>query len=315
MNSASRIDVHQHLLPPEFVQALERHGMGAWAPAAWSEEGALAMMDQHEIATGVLSLSMPGAHFGDNAEARLLTRQINERLADMIKRRPDRFGMFASVPLPDIDGCLEAIREAYDDFSADGVVLLASIKGTYLGDPLFDPVMAELDRRSAVVYVHPAPLAGPPAPGVHPVLADVLLDTTRAAINMVLQGVPRRFPNLKLILAHGGGFLPYAAYRVATLASVIDQKVSDADILDGLSSFYFDTGLASSPTSLPALLKFARPGHVLFGTDWPYCLDRTVTFFTDHLDHYKDLDLPGHSAINRQNAEVLFPRLTGRAGP
>ena len=311
MNAASRIDVHQHLLPPEFIAALESHGMGAWAPAAWSEEGALATMDQHEITTGVLSLSMPGTHFGDNAEARVLTRKINERLANLVKRRPSRFGMFASVPLPDIDGSLEAIRDAYEDFSTDGVVLLASIKGTYLGDPVFDPVLAELNRRSAVVYVHPAPLAGPPAPGVHPILVDVLLDTTRAAVSMALAGTPQRFPNLKIILAHGGGFLPYAAYRVSTLASVIDQKVSDADVLENLSSFYFDTGLASSPASLPALLEFARPGHVLFGTDWPYCLDRTVTFFTDHLDRYQDLDASGHLAINRQNAEALFPRLTG----
>ncbi|WP_428391015.1 amidohydrolase family protein [Lichenicoccus sp.] len=311
MSGATRIDVHQHLLPPEFIEALERHGMGAWAPAAWSEEGALAMMDQNEIATGVLSLSMPGTHFGDDAEARVLTRKINERLAGLVKRRPNRFGMFASVPLPDIDGSLEAIREAYDDFSTDGVVLMASIRGTYIGDPAFDPVMAELDRRAAIIYIHPTPLAGPPAPGVHPILADVLLDTTRAAINMVLQGVPRRFPNLKIILAHGGGFLPYAAYRVATLANVIDQKTSDADVLDGLSSFYFDTGLASSSTSLPSLLKFARPGHILFGTDWPYCLDKTVTFFTGSLDNFGDLDLSGHSAINRQNAEALFSRLAG----
>ena len=314
MNGASRIDVHQHLLPPEFIAALERHGMGSWAPAAWSEEGALATMDQHEIATGVLSLSMPGTHFGDNAEARLLTRKINERLANLVKRRPDRFGMFASVPLPDIDGSLEAIRDAYDDFSTDGVVLITSVRGTYVGDPAFDPVMAELDRRGAIVYVHPTPLAGPPAPDIHPILVDVLLDTTRAAINMVLHRVPQRFPNLKIILAHGGGFLPYAAYRVATLAGVIDPKVKDEDLIRGLSSFYFDTGLASSSASLPSLLEFARPGHILFGTDWPYCLDRTVGFFTDSLDRYESLDASGHVAISRRNAEALFPRLAELAG-
>jgi 6-methylsalicylate decarboxylase len=309
MSEASRIDVHQHLLPPEFLEALERHGMSAWAPAAWSADSALSMMDEHEISTGVLSLSTPGPHLGDDAEARILARKINERLAELVKSRPHRFGMFAAVPLPDIDGALEAIRHAYDHLSTDGVTLLASNRGTYLGDPAFDPVMEELNRRGAVVFVHPTHLGGAPVPGIHPVLADFLLDTTRAAINMVLRGVPERFPKLKIILSHGGGFLPYAAYRVANLANVINPQVSYPGVLDGLSSFYFDTALSSSPTALPSLLKFARPGHVLFGSDWPYCLDRTVAFFADSLDGYEGLDAAGHRAINRLSAEALLPRL------
>ena len=309
MTDAARIDTHQHVLPPEFLAALDRHGMSAWAPAAWTAEGALAAMDQHEIATGVLSLSTPGTHFGDNAEGRLLTQQINERLANLMTSRPDRFGMFASIPLPDIDGSLEAIRHAYDDLATDGVVLLASNQGIYLGDPAFDPVMAELDRRSAIVFVHPTHLGGPPVPGVHPLLVDFLLDTTRAAVNMVLRGIPRRYPNLKIILSHGGGFLTYAAYRAANIANVVDPNVSYEDTIAGFSSYYFDTALSSSPSAMPSLLQFARPERVLFGSDWPYCLDRTVTFFTDQLDKYEGLDAAGHAAINRGNAEALFPRL------
>ena len=103
--------------------------------------------------------------------------------------------------------------------------------------------------------------------------------------------------------------MPYAAYRVANLANVIDSQTSYTDVLDGLSTFYFDTALASSPTALPSLLKFARPGHVLFGSDWPYCQDKTVTFFADSLDRYEDLDAAGHTAINRRSAETLLPRL------
>ena len=313
MSDAARIDVHQHPLPPEFVAALERHGLGHWAPVGWSAEGALAAMDEHRIATGILSLSTPGPHFGDDAEGRDLAKQINERLADLMTGRPDRFGMFASVPLPDIDGSLEAIRHAYDDLSTDGVVLLASNQGRYLGDPAFDEVLAELDRRSALVFIHPGALAGAPVPGLHPVLTDLLLDTVRAAVNMVVHGVPKRFPNLKFILSHGGGFLPYAAYRTANLAPIVDPKLDYGEMIDGLSSYYFDTALASSPSSLPSLLKFARPGHVLFGSDWPYCLDKSVTFFADHLDGYEGLDQAGHMAINRGNAEALLPRLAAKA--
>ena len=305
----ARIDIHQHIIPPEFLAALARHGMSAWAPAPWSQQGALALMDSQEIATGILSLSTPGTHMGDDAEARLLTRQVNERMAELVKSRPDRFSMFASVPLPDIDGSLEAIRHAYDELGADGVILLASHNGVYLGNPVFDPVMAELDRRSAVVLVHPVHLEGPGVPGVHPSLVDFLLDTTRAAVNMVLHGVPRRYPNVKMILPHAGGFLPYAAYRVAVLASVVDRQVNADELLADLSSFYFDTALSGSPTALPSLLAFARPGHVLFGSDWPYCPDGQVGYFDGNLDSYTGLDPAGLASINAVSAQALLPRL------
>ncbi len=312
MNATARIDVHQHLIPPEFGEALERHGMGGWASFPWSEAGALAMMDEFAIATGMLSLSTPGPHLGDGIEARALAKQVNERIAEMVKRRPDRFGMFASVPLPDIDGSLEAIAYAYDELSTDGVVLLANTQGTYLGDPRFDPVMAELDRRSAIVFIHPAQLEGRPVPGLHPSLADFLLDTTRSAINLVLRGVPRRFPRLRFILSHGGGFLPYAAHRMAFLANVVDPKVDAAETLDDLASFYFDTALSGSPTALPSLTAFARPGHVLFGSDSPYASSKTIGYFTGKLDGYDGLDAAEHAAVGRGNAEILFPRLAAR---
>jgi len=306
---AGRIDVHQHLLPPEFLAALARHGKSDWAPAKWSAEGALAMMDERGIATGILSLSTPGPHLGDDAEGRVLARQVNERIAGLVRDRPDRFGMFASVPLPDIQGALEAIRHAYDDLAADGVMLLASMGGVYVGDPVFDPVMEELNRREAVILIHPGPLAGPPAKGIHPTLADFLLDTTRAAINLVTNGIPRRYPKLKIILSHAGGFLPYAAYRIAGLSNVMNPLV-DADAMrSDLASFYFDMALSGSPTVLPSLLAFAKPGRVLFGSDWPYCPNDTVGYFTHNLDTYPGLDGPGHAAIDRNNAEALFPRL------
>ena len=311
---AARIDTHQHLLPPEYLAALQRHGMSAWAPHAWSVEGALAMMDAHQIATGVLSLSTPGSNLGDAAEAKVLTRQVNERLAGLVKARPDRFGMFASVPLPDIDLSLEAIRYAYDDLSTDGVILLANNRGVYLGDPAFDPVMEELNRRSAVVFVHPGPIPGPPAKGIFPSVEDFLLDTTRAATNLVYHAAPRRFPKLRIILSHAGGFLPYAAYRISNLSHGINSSYDADQMLADMSSFYFDTALSSSPAALPSLLAFARPGHVLFGSDWPYAPDKSVGFFADHLDAYEGLDAAGHAAINRKNAEVLFPRLARFAG-
>ena len=186
---------------------------------------------------------------------------------------------------------------------------MANTHGVYLGDPTFDPIMEELNRRRAVVLVHPTQLVGPPAKGVRPSAVDFLLDTTRAAVSMAFNNVPRRYPDIKMILAHAGGFIPYAAYRIATQSNVPDS----AAMLDTLSGFYFDVALSASPTVLPALLPFAKPGHVLFGSDSPYCSSKTVGFFADYLDSYTGLDAAGHHRVNRLNAEALFPRLARRS--
>jgi 6-methylsalicylate decarboxylase len=310
MPSPARIDVHQHLFTEEFLAAEARRGLRSWTDAPWSPEGAIAMMDEVGIATGVLSLSTPGTHLGDDAEARILTRQVNERIAEVVQSRPDRFGMFASVPLPDVDGALEAIAHAYDNLSADGVILYANMAGTYMGAPAFDPVMEELNRRNALILVHPGPLPGKPIDGIFPPLADFLLDTMRAAINMQKHGILRRFPNIKIILSHGGGFLPYAVYRIANTLNAVDQSVNVAAVVEEFKSFYFDIALTSTPTALPALLAFAKPGHVLFGSDWPYMPVENSRSFLNCLNTFEGLDDAGRSAINRGNAEVLIPRLS-----
>lgn len=314
MSDAARIDVHQHLIPPIYADAMDRHGFGKWAPHPWSLPAALAVMDTYEISTAVLSLTCPGAHFGDDAEARQLTREINDIQAELVKDHPGRFGMFATVPLPDVDGSLEAIRYAYDELDTDGVVLMANALGVYLGDPSFEPVMQELDRRSAVVFVHPTYLPGGPAEGLHPALVDFLLDTTRAAINLAARGVLRRYPNTKFILSHGGGFLPYAAHRIATVTNPgtvqdLPAPLTPAEVLDQLTSFYFDTAQTSSPTALPSLLAFARPGHVLYGTDSPYAPPPLVEYFTSRLDTYAESEPALLRSALRANAEAILPRV------
>ena len=175
--------------------------------------------------------------------------------------------------------------------------------------------MAELDRRHAVVLIHPGPLPGAPVPGLHPALEDFLLDTTRAATNLALKGVLCRHPNIRFILAHAGGFVPYAAYRIAILANNVDPKVDETTLLKDLSNFYFDTALSGSPTVLPSLLAFAKPERVLFGSDWPYAPEKVVGYFTEHFDQYSGLDAAARKAINRANAETLFPRLARQSNP
>ena len=183
-------------------------------------------------------------------------------------QHPGRFGFFASVPLPDVDGAVAAATYALDTLHADGV-LLANARGSYLGDPAFEPLMSELDARRAVVFVYPADLPGPAMPGIPPFAADFLLDTTRAAYNLVAHDVPGRYRRVRFILAHAGGFVPYAAHRMA-ISLAGDGVSNPAEPLDAFRSFYFDTALSGSPTALPSLLAFAHPGHVLFGSDWPF---------------------------------------------
>lgn len=311
---AHRIDVHQHLLPNGYRQALSTAGIaeaGGRALPEWSTQQAIAMMDTFSIGTGVLSLSTPGSHLGDSAAAARMAREINEFSAELVKDRPDRFGFFATVPLPDLDAAVDAAGYALDTLGADGVVLLANARGVYLGDPAHDTLLAELDRRAAVVFVHPSTLPAPPVTGLPPFAVDFLLDTTRAAANLVLHDVPRRFPHLRIILSHAGGFLPYAAHRIAlTLADQAGRH--PRDVLADLASFYFDTALSASPTVLPSLLTFARPDHVLFGSDWPFAPVPVVGYFANQLDQHPQLDAAQRLAIDSGNALTLFPRLVPR---
>ncbi|WDM14273.1 amidohydrolase [Streptomyces lavenduligriseus] len=310
MSFPARIDVHQHIVPPVWAETLAAQGLdsGGWAIPDWSPESAIAMMDEQGIATGVLSVTAPGVHLGDDAQARYLARVVNEYGAEVVKDCPDRFGHFASIPLPDVDAAVAEAVHALDTLHADGVVLMSNARGRYLGDPDFEPLWAELDCRGANVFIHPAQppmdlLPGTPAP-----LADYVFDTTRSALNLVLNGVMHRYPNVRVILSHGGGFLPYAAYRFTGLTStVVDRERTAEDILRDLKRFYFDTALSASPSALPALLAFAEPGHVLYGSDWPFAPQETGSYYNHYLETYPDY-APGQAdAIDRRNAEILFP--------
>ncbi len=309
-----RIDVHHHVLPPGYVAWLRQNGLadaGGRELPAWSVAETLRLMDEREIATAILSVSTPGVRLPsgrDDAEARALAREVNEFAAELGRSHPGRFGFFATLSLPDVEGALAEAEHAMGALGAAGVVLLANTQGRYLGEREDAPLFAALERLGAIVFVHPAELPGPRVPGMPPFAADFLLDTTRAAFRLVQAGVPRRHPRLKIILSHAGGFVPYASHRLmVTLAG--EGGRAPAEILEDLRSFYFDTALSGSPAALPSLLAFAKPGHVLFGSDWPYAPAPVIRYFTDQLDAYAALDAAGHDAIDRRSAAALFPKL------
>ncbi|WP_047244449.1 amidohydrolase family protein [Chromobacterium subtsugae] len=312
MTATQRIDVHQHVVPPFWADALPAHGgdPSGWKSPEWSPQSAIAFMDSQGIATGMLSLTAPGVQ-GWSGQSKLdMARRVNEYTAGLVARHPDRFGNFATVPLPDIEGSLREIEYAFDTLQADGVVLLSNYGGQYLGDPAFEPVWAELNRRRATVFIHPGKpaidaIAGMPGP-----LVDYPFDTTRTAVQMVLNGTLARHPDVNVILSHAGGFLPYASHRFAELAQgVRDDVPATAELLRLFQRFYFDTALSSGPAALPSLTAFAGVGRILYGSDYPYAPAEVGASFTAKLDACAELSAAKHAAINHRNALELFPRL------
>ncbi len=229
-----------------------------------------------------------------------MARRLNEYAADLVSDNPGRFGFFASLTLPDVEGALQELAYAYDELGADGVVLHANCKGVYLGDPAFDLLFEELQNRQATVFVHPSTLPGPGVPGIPAYAADFLLDTVRAALYLVRSGTLERCPDIKMILSHSGGFLPFAGARLSGLA---DSSGSLEHGYNLLQRFYLDSALSSSTFALPSTLAWAQPDHLTYGSDFPYARPEHVAAFTAALDQFAEVD---HDAINRGNAERSF---------
>ena len=303
-----RIDTHHHFMPDVLRRHLESNGRaqagGASLPT-WSVDAALSFMDELSIATGIMSASAPGVYFGDKAKGRRAARAVNEFAAGVVRERPERFGFFAVLTLPDVDGAIVEAKYALDTLHADGVILLANSEGAYLGHNSFEPLMSELNARKARIFVHPNELPSPAIEGIPAFAADFLLDTTRAAILLMKTGVLTRYPDLKIILAHAGGFLPYAAYRFGVLVG--DEHTTDSGVAL-MKNFYFDTALTTSPSALPSLLAFADPNRITYGSDWCWAPVPMVKEFAARYEAF-NLSAEQRQAIDRANAEKLFPRL------
>ena len=312
-----RIDTHHHAIPSFYADLLRKAKIDEAAGRAlpdWSPEASLQTMAELNVGSAILSVSTPGTAFLPNpADAASLARDINDYLANVVELQRDRFGFFATIPMPHIGESVDEVVRSLDTLNADGIVLLANNSGIYLGQDGQDELFAALDARSAVVFIHPAVLPGEPVVGVVPFATDFLLDTTRAAYLLVRNRIRTRYPNVKFILSHAGGFVPYASHRMA-VAIMGDTGRSLTDTLDDFASFYFDTALSSSAAALPSLLAFAKPGHITFGSDWPFAPVAAGKLFAAGLETYPGLDADARSAIERNNALALFPRL-GTAPP
>ena len=265
-------------------------------------------MDRNGIATSIVSLVQPGVWLGEAESARRLARDCNEYGARMVADHPGRFGLFAAIPLPDTEGSLREIEYAMDVLKADGIGLMTSFDDRYLGDPSFGPVYEELNRRRAIVYVHPTQpkCCTGLVPGVTVSTIEYATDSTRTIASLLFSGTAAKFPNIRWIFSHGGGTMPFLVGRFERLAA----ERSEAYLKDGavpqLKKFYYEIAQANHEGALDALVDLIPVTNLLFGTDYPL---RPASEAVEGLTKYRRLTPGQRQSINRQNAERLLPRL------
>ena len=310
---ARRIDIHHHFMPPKYIREEHdrlnfAHNLPPDALMAWTPERTLEQMDEAGVETAIASISTPGVWYGDVAAGRRLARMWNDYAAEQIKTWPGRFGLFAVLPLPDIEGSLKEIEYALDVLKADGIGLLSNYDGKYPGDAAFKPVFDELNRRKAVVFFHPtlSPCCGNVIPDLPPQTEEYPFDSTRAIVSLMINGAVHRYKDIKWVFSHGGGATPMLAGR---LEDNIGKNKKYAEyfpegLMPELRKIYYDTASANSEASLAALTIMATGKQILFGSDYPYVQMEKTVGGLDRLGYGQDL----LGAINRESALKLFPR-------
>ena len=314
------VDVHTHIIIPEYVEMLKAHGAEleeTFPLPAWDAGRHIAFMDSAGIRTAVLTMPAPRPYYGDaeeSAECIQCIRRVNEVSAKVKQDYPGRFRFCAALPLPDVDAAIREAIYVLDTLGADGVKLATNSRGQYLGDEALDPLMEVLNERNAVVIIHPHR----PTPYPERIVATTPLamyeypaETTRAVVNMLSRNVLVRYPNLKIIMPHCGSFLPLALPRMKSIlpAMVAQGYMQPIDWDGNLSRLYFD--LAGSPTVevLHSLLIITTPGHILYGSDYPYLPDAVLKANLQRLKQTlaSDKELAPYSEdILWKNAERLF---------
>jgi predicted TIM-barrel fold metal-dependent hydrolase len=276
-----RIDIHQHFVSPSFLKVLTARNATTPVPglASWkgfSPQRMLEVLDQNGVVLAMMSVTAPGVAFGDVQATRGYARELNEYAAkSFVADHKGRFGLFAVLPLPDVEGSLKEIEYAFDTLKVPGVGVLTSYGNQYLGDAAFSPVWAELNRRKAIVYTHPTDAACCPnvVPGVPPQMFEWPTDTSRAIISLVASGTAAKFPDIKWVFSHGGGTITGVLGRLAGAAANGDGMTKPAppdSRLTQLRRFYYDTAGAANVVNMQALKTLAGASHIVFGTDAPF---------------------------------------------
>jgi len=308
-----RIDIHHHLIPPSFAETLQKKGISQIAGASipvWNSERSIEVMNMNGIQTAILSLSSPGVYFGNIPEAVSLARQCNEFAAELKSKYSGRFGSFAVLPMPFTDLACREATYALDTLNAEGVVLLGSTEGIFLGDTSLDELMEELNKRKAIVFVHPnlhvtSQELKLKTPGF---MVEFICDTTRAAVNLIFSGTLEKYPDIKWILSHAGGFLPYVGWRIS-LGNLMSEFAGTVPqgVMHYIRRFYYDTALSASPYAMASLKELVDPSHILFGSDFPFAAAPLIAIEVHALDNLTIWNDNIKHRINRGYALNLFP--------
>ena len=315
------IDLHHHVIPDFYWEASNEGGeaAGGITPPRWSLGGAIGYLDEAGIDAAVASISTPGVHFGDDAAARKLARRVNEYLADLARRRPDRFAALASLPLPDIEGSLTELEHTLDVLELDGVPLMTNGGGSYLGDARFAPVFGELQRRGAVVFVHPTASPDPIAHsmGLPDALLDYPVDTSRAIAKLHYSNTFARTPDVKYLFSHAGGTIPFVASRfgIVDAMNVIPGAEERGPIADTLRRLYWDTASAFGDPVLHLLRSVTGVHNVVFGSDYPYPHNEISIGGLRQLERTAELNGDERRGVLGETAVRLIPRLRAATAP
>ena len=321
MSDLRRIDVHHHFLPPEFLADLKRRGVqwtgGSPPVPGWTPEVGIEMMERNGIAFAMASV-VPQVDWGDQESAAACARMSNEYSARVVHDHPEHFGAFATLPLPYTADAARELEYALDTLKLDGVVLFASQGNQYLGDPSYAEVFQELERRNAVVLIHPNTV--PPGSIVPKIsvpwgIIDFPMDTSRAVTNLLMTGTLDRHPSIRYIVSHAGGAIPYLALRIQFAENLPSwpRQNTPKGSAHYLTRLYYDTALSPSEQVFAALREFVPSSQVLFGSDYPMVPEKVATIETKMIEASKVLDERTRRAIDRDNALALFPRLADRS--
>jgi predicted TIM-barrel fold metal-dependent hydrolase len=307
------IDVHHHFVPRfYFSDNSERIAAAAGgrmhpAYASWTSGQTIEAMDKYGVATAVLSLTTPGVWFGNAKAAAQTARRVNEYAADLARSHPGRFGLFAVIPLPDLDSSLREIDYAFAVLKTDGIGLMTSYDDKLLGDPAYEPVFEELNRRNAIVFVHPTTglCCRTLLPDINPIMLEIPQDTTRAIVNLLFSGSFTKFKNIRFIFTHAGGNVPMVLGRMHQYGPKDIAEKAPNGIEYELKRLYYDLAGTAYRPAIAALTNLVPTTQILFGSDNPFIpLAETAEgimqlgFSPDELQH-----------IVRDNALSLLPRL------
>ena len=307
----TRFDFHHHFASPRYLAfVLNKKSSGYQTWEKYSVPKQLDTMDKAGVTTSFLSMTTPGIAYGNDEETRALARDMNDFAAKLISDYKGRFALFAVLPLPNIDASLREIEYAFDKLGAIGIGTMTSYNNKYLGDPMYAPILEEINRRKAIFYTHPidAPCCQNLIPNVGPTVIEYNTDTSRTIASIIVSGAANRTPDITYIFSHAGGTMPYLVERFGVggpdnLAEVLARTPEPNSRLYHLRRFYYDTAQSTNPIQMQALKMFAGSSQIVFGADYP---------FSNIYGHVQGLQKCGFTAqelrgIDRENGLRFLP--------